>query len=416
MKVLQVVHAYPPSKGGSQFLAQQLAERLVRDYGDEVTVLTTIADDTTYFWRGGKALPAGVTVENGVTVHRLPVNYGGRWWRRTMASLTYRLSLPGNDRWRTLEQGPLVPGLMERVANSQTDVIFANAFPLQHMYDTLRGAQRSNIPLVYLGALHLHDGWGYHRPMIYRAIRQANAYIAHTPVERDAVIAQGVDATKIAVIGAGVDLDAFTHADGKSMRQQLGLGDHPTLILMAKQVARKRFDILLQAMPLIWQAVPNARLLLAGGRGDYSTKIAAQISQLPTEWQQRITVINDFDEKEKPSLLAASHAMAFPSMDESFGIALIEAWACARPVIGAGSGAVGSIIEDGVDGLHFDYPSAESLASAAITLLTQPATATRMGQAGLAKVRAQYTWDQVVAQIRGVLIDAIHNKSQQIVK
>jgi glycosyltransferase involved in cell wall biosynthesis len=73
-------------------------------------------------------------------------------------------------------------------------------------------------------------------------------------------------------------------------------------------------------------------------------------------------------------------------------------------------GAVASIIDDGVDGLHFDYPQAESLAARVITLLTQPDLAARLGQAGLAKVRARYTWEQVSAQIRAVLSQVISNK------
>ena len=410
MKVLQVVHAYPPSKGGSQLLAQQLAERLVREYGDEVTVLTTVADDLTYFWRGGHALPAGVEMQNGVTIHRLPVIYQGRWWRKTIAALTYRLHLPGNDYWRTLEQGPIVPGLTQRVASSQADVIFANAFPLRHMYDTLAGAQQARIPLVYAGALHLHDRWGYDRPMIYRAIRQADAYIAHTTVERDDVIAHGVDPDKIAVIGAGVDLTPFVHANGAAKRQQLGLGDDPVLIVMAKQVERKRFDLLLQAMPHIWQAVPATRLLLAGGRGDYSPKLEATIAALPEAWRSRVTIVSDFAEADKAALLAASNLMVLPSAEESFGIALVEAWACAKPVVGAGVGAVGGIIDHGVDGLHFDYPNAESLATACITLLTQPDLAVRLGEAGLAKVRTRYTWDHIVAEIRALLYQVARNK------
>jgi glycosyltransferase involved in cell wall biosynthesis len=404
---LQVVHAYPPSKGGSQILAQQLAERLVNNYGDEVRVLTTVADDLTYFWRGGRALPSGVEQHNGVTVERLPVLYQGRWLRKAMAALTYRLRLPGNDYWRTLEQGPIVPGLMRRVAASGAQVIFANAFPLRHMYDTLAGAQRASIPLVYLGALHLHDRWGYERPMIYRAIRQADGYIAHTPVERDAVIAQGADPNKVAVIGAGVDLATFAQAGGAAMRQQLGFGVEPVVIVMAKQVERKRFDLLLQAMPKVWETVPTARLLLAGGRGDYTSKLEAQIANLPTARRSQVTVIPDFAEADKAALLAASDLMVLPSAEESFGIALVEAWACAKPVIGAGVGAVASIIEHGVDGLHYDYPQAESLAAAICALLTQPERALRMGQAGLAKVRARYTWDQMVAEIREVLISRI---------
>ncbi len=403
MKVLQVVHAYPPSRGGSQLLAQQLAERLVRDYGDTVTVLTTVADDTAYFWRGGDALPKGVEEINGVTVHRLPVIYQGRWLRRGLAALTYRLRLPGNDRWRTLEQGPLVPGLAQRVATSGADVVFANAFPLQHMYDAAKGARQGKIPLVYLGALHLHDRWGYDRPMIYRAIRDADHYIAHTPVERDAVIARGADPAKVSVIGAGVDLAEFAHADGAAMRRRLGLGDDPTLLVMAKQVERKRFDLMLAAMRLVWLRLPAARLLLAGGRGNYSAAIAAQIANLPATWRDRVTVVSDFADADKAALLAACNVLVLPSVEESFGIALLEAWACGKPVIGAGRGAVASIIAAGVDGLHFEYPHAESLAAVAVRLLSQPDEAGRMGQAGLAKVRAHYTWEQIVAKIRAVL-------------
>jgi glycosyltransferase involved in cell wall biosynthesis len=410
MKVLHVVHAYPPSKGGSQFLAQQVAERWVNRYGDEVTVLTTVADDLTYFWRGGDALPAGVEQQNGVTIERLPVLYQGRWLRRAVASLTYRLGLPGNDYWRTLEQGPVIPGLAQRIANSRAQVVFAHAFPLRHMYDAQVGARRAGIPLVYLGALHLHDHWGYDRPMLYRAIREADTYIAHTPVERDAVVAHGANPAKVAVIGAGVDLAPFEQAGGAAMRRRLGLGYDPVVLVMAKQVARKRFDLILQAMPYVWEAVPSARLLLAGGRGDYSAQLEAEISSLPAPWHSRVTVVHDFAEADKAALLAAGDLLVLASAEESFGIALVEAWAAAKPVIGANVGAVASIIEHGVDGLHFAYPDANSLAQAIRTLLTQPDAAVRMGQAGLAKVRARYTWDQVAAEIRAVLNEVIERR------
>jgi glycosyltransferase involved in cell wall biosynthesis len=348
-------------------------------------------------------------VQNGVTIHRLPVIYQGRWLRKTMAALTYRLHMPGNDYWRTLEQGPLTPGLARRVAQSGADVVFANAFPLQHMYDALTGAQRGHIPIVFLGALHLHDHWGYDRPMIYRAIRQADAYIAHTPVERDAVIAQGARPDKVHVIGAGVDLAEFAHVDADAMRRQLQLGDDPVILVLAKQVARKRFDLMLQAMLPIWEAVPTARLVLAGGRGDYSGRLQSQIAALPEMRRNRVTVVSDFAESEKALLLAAATMLVLPSIEESFGIALVEAWASGKPVVGAGEGAVGSIIEHGTDGLHFAYPDAQSLAQASITLLTQPALAAQMGAAGLAKVRSRYTWREVAAQIRAVLLRTISN-------
>ena len=46
MKILHVVHGYPPSVGGSQYLVKNLSEQLVSRYRDKVTVFTTVAYNT----------------------------------------------------------------------------------------------------------------------------------------------------------------------------------------------------------------------------------------------------------------------------------------------------------------------------------------------------------------------------------
>jgi glycosyltransferase involved in cell wall biosynthesis len=406
MNLLFVVHAYPPSFGGSQLLTAQVAERCVAFYGDTATVYTTVADDPTYFWRGGRSLPPGVEVRKGVTVERFPVIYQGRFLRRSLAAAAYRLRLPGHDYLRTLEQGPIIPDLAHRIATSGADVVFATAFPLRHMYDALAGAHAGGIPVVMLGALHLHDRWGYDRQMIFRAIRQADHYIAHTPYERDAVVQRGADPARVHVIGAGVDLAGYDPRLGKEMRARLGLGDDPVVVMLAKQVQRKRFDLLLDAMQPVWEEFPQARLLIAGGRTTYTPTLEAMIGALPPARRDRVTRVSDFTEAEKPALLAAGDLFVLTSVEESFGIVLAEAWGSGLPVIGAGSEAVGSLIQDGVDGLHFDYPDPISLARAIRTLLAQPDLRTQLGQAGRAKVLAHYTWDRVAAQIRTILAQA----------
>ena len=74
MRILHVVHGYPPSVGGSQLLVQHLSEQLVTRYGDRVTVFTTTARNVEMFWNPREpALPAGTEVINGVTVRRFPV-------------------------------------------------------------------------------------------------------------------------------------------------------------------------------------------------------------------------------------------------------------------------------------------------------------------------------------------------------
>ena len=74
MKILHVVHAYPPSLGGSQALTARLSEQLVARYGDSVSVFTTVARNIDSFWGGSNALlPAGVEQINGVTVRRFGI-------------------------------------------------------------------------------------------------------------------------------------------------------------------------------------------------------------------------------------------------------------------------------------------------------------------------------------------------------
>ncbi|MCC6165807.1 MAG: glycosyltransferase family 4 protein [Caldilineaceae bacterium] len=398
MKILHVVHGYVPSRGGSQWLTQQLSEIFVARYSDQVTVFTTVADSLDLFHRRDcPALPVGVETINGVTVRRFPVFNRGRLIRKAAAGLTYRLRFPYNDWFRTLESGPIVPGLRRAVAGSGADVVFATAFPLRHVYDALYGARRAGIPVVLLGALHTADVWGFDRPMIYRAIRQADAYIAHTDFERDYVVARGVDAAKVRVIGAGVDAQPFMQADGRRVRQALGWQAQPVVIMLARFVPRKRFDLLLAAMQQVWRQRPDACLLLAGARTSHTAEVERAIAALPAQQRRQVAMVDSFDEVEKPYLVAAADVCVHTATQESFGIALVEAWAGGKPVIGARAAAIPSVIAAGEDGLLFDFPQAESLARAILTLLDDPEQARRMGLRGRQKVLENYTW-AIVAQ------------------
>jgi len=408
MKVLQVVHGYFPSMGGSQWLAQNLAERLVSRYGDDVTVFTTVARDLEYFWRPDRrAIPAGVQEINSVTVHRFPVFNRLGWLRMVLAGVAYRLHLPYNDWLRTLYNGPVIFGMTRAVAESGADVVFAQAFPLLHMYYALAGARRAGIPIVFLGALHTADTWGYDRKMIYRAIQKADAYIAHTAFERDHLVGRGVRPDKITIIGPGVDADAFVHADEAQVRRRHDWGDASVIGTMGKQNARKRFDVLLAAMPHVWTVYPDAHLLIAGAESSATPQIREMVAAWPPDRQSHVTIISDFAEADKPALLAACDVFALPSSHESFGIVFVEAWACARPVIGARAGAIPSVIQEGHDGLLATYGDPQDLARAILELLRDPARRVEMGRAGQKKVLENYTWDIVTERMRSVFLNAI---------
>lgn len=412
MKSLHIVHGYYPSIGGSQWLVQNLSEQLVTRYQDEVTVFTTVAYNTDYFWRTDEpALPTGVEIINGVVVRRFPVFNRLNALRQIMAVGTYRLHLPYNDWLRTLYNGPLIPGMTPAIAASDADIVFATAFPLMHMYYALWGARHAHVPLIFLGAIHTADQWGYNRPMIYRAIQQADAYIAHTSFERDCLLKRGIAADKIAIIGAGVTPDPFLKADGTLLRQHYGWGNDPVITLIAKQSPRKRFNVLLAAMQQVWPAIPDARLVLAGARTLYTPQLETLIQALPPEQQRQVTLIHDLPEANKANLLAACDVFVLPSGEESFGIAFLEAWACGKPVVGARVGAIPSVINEGVDGLLFKYDDPNNLAQALLGLLADQARRIQLGTAGQRKTLTNYTWETVTDRIRQIYTEAIARHS-----
>jgi glycosyltransferase involved in cell wall biosynthesis len=408
MKIVHVVQGYHPVVGGSEWLVKNLSEQLVARYQDEVTVFTPAANKPAYFWRNeGGPLPVGTEQINGVTVRRFPLFRGLRLFRMLLAHGFHRFRLPYHDWARTIQVGPLMFGLPKAIANSGAEIVFATAFPFMHMYYAVAGARQAGVPVVLLGAIHTADTWGYDRQMMYNAIQQADAYIAHTPFERDHLLARGIAADKIRVIGAGVAAESIGQGNGRLIREHYNLGDAPVLLVLGRQSVLKRLDSVIQAMPHVWGNRPDARLLIAGARTSYSTQLDSMIAALPLAQQAKITRINDFPESDKPNLLAAADLLLHPSGNESFGIVFVEAWAGGKPVIGADVGALASLIAEGEDGLLFHYGDPVSMAQKVCQLLAQPVQRAAMGAAGREKVLANYTWEIVADQVRQVYSDLV---------
>jgi glycosyltransferase involved in cell wall biosynthesis len=408
MKILFVVQAYHPSKGGVQWLVQNLAEQMAHQHADQVTVFTTTAYECQLFTDPSlPSLPAGDVSINGVTVRRFNVFNHLAWLRLNAARVGYKLRLPGQDWLRCQFFGPIVPGFKQAIARSDADIVVASSFPMQHMYDALHGAQAAGKPIVLIGTVHPTDPWGYDLPRMFRTIKTAAAYIALSTHEQDYLVEHGVPTTQMHIIGGGVDADSFQQAEeaGAALRQRLGLGNDPVAVLIGRQTAYKRADLIIAAMQQVWSHIPSARLLLAGSRTRYSNRLDEMIAALPPLLQNRITMLTDFAEVDKPAILAASDVLLQPSERESFGIVFLEAWAAGKPVIGARSGAAPTVIDEGKDGLLAAYGDVNAWADAIQRLLSDKPLRDQMGQAGQQKVYKRYTWQQVAGQLRKVLVE-----------
>jgi len=69
------------------------------------------------------------------------------------------------------------------------------------------------------------------------------------------------------------------------------------------------------------------------------------------------------------------------------------------PVVTTHVGGVPEVVQDGVTGLLVPPGDSSALAAALLQLIADPATAVRLGAAGQARVRADFTLDAMVAQV-----------------
>jgi glycosyltransferase involved in cell wall biosynthesis len=408
MKILHVTQGYHPAIGGTELLIQKVSEELVRQFGDQVTVFTTNCYSGDAFYTPHlPRLPVGWEQINGVRVRRFPVySRLSRLFRPFRPSLR-KSFFPGSQYFRTLFNGPIIPGLSGAIRQADFELAAASSFPLLHMFQTLSAAHRTDRPCVLHGGLHPQDEWGFQRPMIYQAIQTADRYIANTVYEARYVIAHGASSDKVRVVGVGVDLEAFQQASSQEAKRWLGLGEAPLVGFIGQIAGHKGVDTLVRAMPIVWQVAPQVRLLIAGARTLFFESLEDTIHQLPPEDRAKIILRYNFTNEEKPRLYAALDVFAYPSGFESFGIAYLEAWAAKKPVIGTWRGAIPSVISAGRDGLLVDFQNESLLAEAILLLLRNPGLARSLGEAGYAKVESRYTWPEIARRFRQTYQEAL---------
>ncbi len=114
-------------------------------------------------------------------------------------------------------------------------------------------------------------------------------------------------------------------------------------------------------------------------------------------------------DEDKLLALQACDLLALPSVGEAFGIVFLEAWLAGKPVIGARTLAVSTVIDEYRDGLLAEPDDAGSLARQIAYLLDHPERRAAMGERGRAKVLANHTLPCITDRVEAIyqqVIDA----------
>ena len=135
----------------------------------------------------------------------------------------------------------------------------------------------------------------------------------------------------------------------------------------------------------------NARLLLVGDGPDLP-EVRRRIRELGLrasveilgEQEQLVPVLSDAD------------LFLLPSVQESFGLAALEAMACKVPVVASRVGGLPEVIESGVNGFLHDVDDLAGMAQSGIALLTDPDLHARIANAGRLTVEEKFCAEKIV--------------------
>jgi glycosyltransferase involved in cell wall biosynthesis len=156
----------------------------------------------------------------------------------------------------------------------------------------------------------------------------------------------------------------------------------------------KRQDLAVAAMRHVSSDI---RLVIAGpGDMEWVSRLAAE-----HDVRHRVELLGGWmSEQRKLELLAGCLGVLFPPYDEDYGYVTLESFFASKPVITCSdSGGPVELVEDGASGWVVE-PDPRSIAEAMDRLAANPNHATRMGAAGLERIRKlKINWEHVVAEL-----------------
>lgn len=153
----------------------------------------------------------------------------------------------------------------------------------------------------------------------------------------------------------------------------------------------KGLDILIRAMTLLRDAGETTPLVVAG-EGPLRRELERLIAELGL--QQQVQLIGQQSRIAVARLLSECTLFVLASRFEAFGIAVIEALACGKPVVGTAVDGILEIIEDGTNGILVEPEDARALAAAMSRLLADPSLRSRLGKAGRLQVKDRFVWQR----------------------
>jgi phosphatidylinositol alpha-1,6-mannosyltransferase len=378
MRILMLDNEFPPLGGGMGTANEALLRRFMHQPGIEVDLLTSalgkhyeseqfsdhirilkvpVRNQNLHHSTNRELITyAGLALPQALKLHRRhPYDFCFAWSAVPAGGVALALRRLVGLPYMVWASGPDIPGFEQR---------YRRIYPL--LLPLLRSIWRDATPLIAKCAQEID--------MIHAADRKVG----------------------VTYIPNGVDLSLFQPGSPISEDGPLHV------ICVARLIERKGQHHLIQAIRRLMDDSIGVRLSLVG-TGDAQPEYEALARQLGVS--QQIDFTGYVPREQIPARVAAAHVFVLPSYNEGMAIAALEAMAAGLPVVLTRTGGTDELVDEGVNGLTFDWADVDTLTAHLRCLAIDRSLARRMGQAS--RIRAmQFSWDVIAERYLNMFASA----------
>ena len=307
--------------------------------------------------------------------------------------------VPGPDAGGSLEEK--VAGCIDRLA----DAIAGVGSPLLHAQDCIaaRAAARvrdSGVAATVIRTVHHVDDFTSRILMDCQraAILEPDIVLAVSEMWRG--ILRRDYAVEAQVVPNGVDTRRFSNPPpfrAEQMRAQVGAGPRPLILSVGGIEPRKGSDTLVAALAAVRARRDVAPVLaVIGGHSfqdhrAYRERVLASLEDLGLGLGDDIALIGTVPDSDMAAWYAAADVLAFPSVKEGFGLAVLEAMSAGVPVVTSDLPVFREYLVDQRDALLVPVGDVDALAAALMRALDDEPLRARLINGG-ADVASRFTW------------------------
>jgi mannosylfructose-phosphate synthase len=237
---------------------------------------------------------------------------------------------------------------------------------------------------------------------------ECNTLIATTPAQRD-ILGNGeydVPHAKIKVIPPGYDDRRFfpvSRSSRSAMKQELDL-EGRIVMAIGRMAKNKGYDLLIRAMPPVFERIADAKLVLAVGSTEPTPDETAQIDGLRQSAKElgigdRVILRDYIPDEELADYYRSADVFALSSRYEPFGMTAVEAMACGTPTIVTTEGGLWEQVVWGVEAIYANPFDPDAFGHAIAAMLQHREIADQLSRHGSQKARARFTWTGIAQQI-----------------